>query len=86
MNRRDFCRLAGATTLLPPAATTLSARAASLPADDYAAAFEAERAAHPWTIGYAGLEADVEAMPLTLRGRIPAALARRLLPQRPGTP
>lgn len=74
MDRRDFCRsLIGAAGAL-----ALNARAAapsSLPtADAWASAFDAERAAHPWTLGYAGVQADVEPMPLALRGRLPAGL------------
>ncbi|MBX3621640.1 MAG: carotenoid oxygenase family protein [Rhizobacter sp.] len=57
----------------PAVASTGTATTASL--DAYAAAFEAERAAHPWTLGYVGLQADAAPMPLTLRGRLPAGLA-----------
>jgi all-trans-8'-apo-beta-carotenal 15,15'-oxygenase len=91
-DRRRFCRtlIGGAAALALP----LAGRAAtSAPAgfelpttpDATARAFAAKRASQPWTLGYAGLQADVPPMPLTLRGRLPCRARRRLLPQRPGT-
>ncbi len=38
-------------------------------------AFEARRAGTPWAAGYEGLQADVAAMPLQLRGKRPPGLA-----------
>lgn len=70
MNRRHFCQsLAGAAGLF-----ALNARAAAPSVDDWASAFESQRATHPWTLGYVGLQADAEPMALRLRGRIPAGL------------
>jgi all-trans-8'-apo-beta-carotenal 15,15'-oxygenase len=70
MERRDFLQALFAAA----GAASLGARAAVAAPDAYAAAFAASRAAHPWTLGYVGLQADVAPMPLTLRGRIPAEL------------
>ena len=70
MKRRDFCQILGAAAGF----RVFGAQAAALPADDWARAFEAERAGHPWTLGYVGLQADAEPMPLAMTGRIPAPL------------
>lgn len=70
MQRRHFMQ----TLLAAAGSTSLGARAAEATTDAYATAFAASRAAHPWTLGYVGLQADVEPMPLTLRGRLPADL------------
>lgn len=70
MERRQFLQTLAASA----SALSLGARAATETTDEYAAAFAASRASKPWTLGYVGLQADVEPMPLTLRGRIPAAL------------
>ena len=70
MERRNFIQALFAAA----GAASLGARAAGPSADAYATAFAASRAAHRWTMGYVGLQADVEPMPLTLRGRIPADL------------
>jgi all-trans-8'-apo-beta-carotenal 15,15'-oxygenase len=72
MERRDFLRaLSGAA-----GAWALGAQAATAPsdADPVFAAFEAERATHPWTMGYVGLQDDVAPMPLTLHGQLPRGL------------
>jgi carotenoid cleavage dioxygenase len=72
MDRRHFLQgLAGAAGAL-----ALGTRAATLPDDavDYAAAFARQRH-QPWTMGYAGLQADAEPMALSMRGRLPAELA-----------
>lgn len=70
MNRRNFCQtLAGAAGSL-----ALGARAATARPDECEAAFEAQRAANPWTLGYVGLQADAAPMALTMRGRMPAEL------------
>src|SRR5512141_1889808 len=66
MHRRHFLQ----TIVAAAGVASMSARAA----DEYASAFAASRASKPWTLGYVGLQADVEPMPLTLRGRIPAGL------------
>ncbi len=39
-----------------------------------ARSFEAQRAAHPWTQAYVGVQADVPPMAMTLHGKLPAAL------------
>lgn len=70
MERRNFLQILAASA----SAFSLGALAAAEATDEYAAAFAASRASKPWTLGYVGLQADVEPMPLTLRGRIPAAL------------
>ena len=72
MERRDFCRsLIGAAGAL-----ALGAHAApgADPADATEAAFEAARSAHPWTMGFVGLQADADPLPLRLHGRLPPAL------------
>jgi len=59
-------------------AGALARRAAAAPSaavNEVAAAFEARRAAQPWTLGYVGLQDDVAPMPLTLRGRLPVGLS-----------
>ncbi|MGE0315386.1 MAG: carotenoid oxygenase family protein [Lautropia sp.] len=48
--------------------------AASAEVDAYAAAFAEQRSAHPWTLGYVGLQSDAPPMPLNARGRLPAEL------------
>jgi carotenoid cleavage dioxygenase len=74
MQRRQFLQ----TMCAAAGAATLGARAAAQPAvtglDEVAAAFAARRATQPWTQAYVGLQADVEPMPLTVHGRIPAGL------------
>ncbi len=73
MDRRDFCRsLAGAASAA--SAFSFGARAAGTGSDPVQAAFESQRAANPWTLGYVGLQADVDPMPLLLLGRLPAEL------------
>jgi all-trans-8'-apo-beta-carotenal 15,15'-oxygenase len=37
-------------------------------------AFESQRAAHPWTQAFVGVQADVAPMAMTLRGKLPTAL------------
>jgi all-trans-8'-apo-beta-carotenal 15,15'-oxygenase len=71
MERRDFIRslIAG----LGAGALGTVARAADAP-DPVFAAFEAQRAKTPWTLGFDGLQADVEPMRLTLQGRLPHGL------------
>lgn len=75
MQRRHFLQ----TMFAAAGAVSLGARAVAQPVmaavDEVAAAFAARRATQPWTLGYVGLQTDVEPMPLTLRGRIPARLA-----------
>lgn len=72
MQRRDFHRsllaAAGLATLGAPAALRAQA------ADSVQADFDAARADAPWTLGYAGLQADVEPMALQLHGRLPREL------------
>ncbi|MDB5859659.1 MAG: Carotenoid oxygenase [Ramlibacter sp.] len=71
MDRRNFSQslLAAAGTL------SFGARAQPVPAADaYQSAFEASRAAQPWTLAYVGLQEDAAPMPLTLRGRLPRGL------------
>ena len=73
MERRTFL----AHTLAAPAGLALGSPAwadADAP-DAWQQAFDASRAAKPWTAGYVGLQADAPAMPLQMHGRIPAALA-----------
>lgn len=71
MNRRNFCQSAAAAAGL----VTLGVRAAAPAADDWASAFAAQRITEPWTLGYVGLQADAEPMPLALRGHMPPALS-----------
>jgi carotenoid cleavage dioxygenase len=78
MQRRELFRsLAGAAALAPLATVAgfwpLAADAANAP-DATEAAFQAQRARQPWTLGYEGLQADVEPMPLRLHGRWPREL------------
>lgn len=74
MDRRQFARTAfGAAALAALGRPAFAAAAAD--ADPTAAAFSAQRATHPWTLGYVGLQADVEPMPLALHGRLPRGLA-----------
>ena len=70
--RRDTLqRLLGAGALALPGLTLpLGARADQATAQ----AFESQRAAHPWTQAYVGVQADVSPMPMTLHGKLPAAL------------
>jgi carotenoid cleavage dioxygenase len=56
-------------------ALSLAGRATAQSTDAYAAAFAAQRASQAWTVGYAGLQSDVEPMALKLEGRLPAGLA-----------
>jgi carotenoid cleavage dioxygenase len=74
MQRRHFMQNLAAVGALSLGARA-AARAVTQTADPCAAAFAAQRATQRWTLGYVGLQADVEAMPLTLRGRIPRGLA-----------
>jgi carotenoid cleavage dioxygenase len=70
MQRRHFLQ-----TMFAAAGThVLGAGAAALADDGPAEAFAVRRATQPWTLGYVGLQADVEPLPLTLRGRLPAGL------------
>ncbi|WOB06821.1 carotenoid oxygenase family protein [Piscinibacter gummiphilus] len=70
--RRDTLqRLLGAGALALPGVTLpLGARAD----EATARAFESQRAAHPWTQAYVGVQADVAAMPMTLHGKLPTGL------------
>lgn len=70
MQRRHFLR----SMFVAAGAVSLGARAEIPSADAYAAAFAEHRASQPWTLGYAGLQADAEPMLLALRGRLPAGL------------
>ncbi len=71
MNRRNFCQ----SVLAAAGFLALAARAASAPAtDEWQAAFDANAATQPWTMGYVGLQQDAAPMPLRLRGRLPLAL------------
>lgn len=71
MQRRDFVQslLAAAAGALAP-----GARADTPAPDATQAAFDAQRAAAPWTLGYEGLQADVDPMPLRLHGKLPRGL------------
>ena len=73
MQRRDLFRFTAAAAGLW---ATGAARAApsTLDADTTEATFQASRATEPWTLGYVGLQADVEPMPMQLHGRLPAGL------------
>lgn len=71
--RPDRRRVLAGLLAAGASALPLPGRAAAT-ADDTAARFAAERATHPWTVGYVGLQDDVAPMPLTLRGRLPAGL------------
>ena len=79
MQRRTFCHsmLGSAAGLAIGAhgAEPIAGTAAALAAtpDACATAFAAQRAVHPWTAGYAGLQANVAALPMRLRGRLPLA-------------
>jgi len=68
MQRRDFTRSLFAAAGL----AAFGARANT--ADPVQAAFEAQRGSTPWTLGYVGLQADVEPMPLRLHGKLPRGL------------
>lgn len=70
--RRDALqRLLGTGALaLPAMGLPLAARAD----DATAQAFESQRAAHPWTQAYVGVQADVAPMPMTLHGKLPTEL------------
>jgi carotenoid cleavage dioxygenase len=71
MDRRNFCQSVAAAA----GSFALGARAQVAPAADaWQSAFEASRAAQPWTLGYVGLQEDAAPMPLTLRGRLPRGL------------
>jgi len=72
MDRRHFCQ----ALLGSAGAFSFGARAAAADpaADPVFTAFEAQRAGHPWTMAYVGLQDDVAPMPLRLHGRLPAAL------------
>jgi carotenoid cleavage dioxygenase len=76
MERRDFCRsLLGAGAALAFGAPARAADTpAGAPADPTFAEFEAQRAHHPWTLGYVGLQADAEPMALQLHGKLPRGL------------
>lgn len=83
MQRRDFSRALlaaaslGVTGLQAQAGTATSATEPA--ADPVQASFDARRASAPWTLGYAGLQADAEPMPLQLHGRIPLGLHGQFL-------
>lgn len=70
--RRDALqRLLGAGALaLPALGLPLTARAD----EATARAFEAQRAAHPWTQAFVGVQADVAPMAMTLHGKLPTGL------------
>ena len=70
--RRDTLqRLLGAGALtLPALGLPLSAHADEATAQT----FESQRAAHPWTQAYVGVQSDVAPMTMTLHGKLPAAL------------
>ena len=70
MNRRHFFQSAFGAA----AALALPIPGLAQGAEAYAAAFEAQRASKPWTMGYVGLQADVDPLPLTLHGRLPGGL------------
>jgi len=70
MPRRDFVK----TVLGGSAALAFGAHAAETTSDPVFAAFLAERARSPWTMGFAGLQADVEPMVLQVEGKLPAGL------------
>jgi all-trans-8'-apo-beta-carotenal 15,15'-oxygenase len=70
MDRRNF----NLALLAAGASAGFGARAVTSGTDAFFNAFEAQRAGHPWTLGYVGLQADAEPMPLTLRGRMPREL------------
>lgn len=74
MNRRRFCQSAAATAGLFTLRAHAAGPATATPGDTWLSAFDSQRAAHPWTLGYVGLEADAAPMALELRGRIPPAL------------
>ncbi len=73
-SRRDALqRLLGAGTLALPGlglGLPLAARADEVTA----AAFEAQRAAHPWTQAFVGVQDDVPPLTLSLHGKLPRAL------------
>lgn len=70
MQRRHFIQ----SMLAAAGLMSLTGRAAAHPGDAFAEAFAAQRAAQPWTLGYVGLEADADPMPLKLEGRLPVGL------------
>ncbi|GCL61381.1 carotenoid oxygenase family protein [Pseudaquabacterium pictum] len=74
MQRRDVLRAA----LSAAALAATGARAQGRP-DAVQAAFDAQRASTPWTLAFAGLQADAAPMPLRLHGRLPAGLQGSLL-------
>lgn len=57
---------------------SLGAHALPEPTDAWLEGFEAMRPRRPWLMGYEGVQADVPAMDLQLRGRWPADLRGRL--------
>lgn len=71
-SRRDALqRLLGTGALaLPAMGVPLAARAD----DATAQAFESQRAAHPWTQAFVGVQSDVAPMPMTVHGKLPAGL------------
>lgn len=71
MDRRHFLQALGAFGLSP---FHVQADNAATTADRWQTDFEAARASTPWTVGYAGLQADVAPLALRLRGRLPADL------------
>lgn len=64
--------MAAGVLALPGAGLPLAARAGDVPGT--AAAFESQRAAHPWTLGYVGVQDDVPPMAMTLHGTLPRGL------------
>lgn len=71
LHRRAFSRvLFGAAGL----AVTAARAQGSATTDPVQASFEAQRGSAPWTLGYAGLQADAEPMRLRLHGSLPRGL------------
>lgn len=74
MQRRDFHRALLAAAATAAAGARAQGTATGPAADAVQADFDASRATAPWTLGFAGLQADAPPMPLQLHGRLPRGL------------